>query len=93
MLTLTPEAVETINAAVSAQEGAGLRIAARERDGDQVHLGVAVVAGPEPTDEVVDEGCQVFVAEEVAPLLDHRTLDGSISADEGDTFRLLSAPE
>jgi Fe-S cluster assembly iron-binding protein IscA len=76
MLTLTEGATEVIHGLVGERPGAGLRIFPESSDGDQVQLGLSISDGPEPTDEVVEQsGCQVFLDEQVAPLVDGRTLD------------------
>ncbi len=59
-------------------------------DADQIELGLAVTANPEPTDQVVDEqGSQVFLDLQVAPLLEDRTLDVEVSDDHEVAFKLL----
>ena len=50
MLTVTPDAAEAINALVSDQPGAGLRISSESIDGDQIRLGLSVTTTPAPTD-------------------------------------------
>jgi Fe-S cluster assembly iron-binding protein IscA len=83
MLTLTTDAVVAIRQLLSDQPGAGLRISRRSVNGSELELGLAVAAGPAPTDAVIDErGCQVFVADQVVPLLDGKTLDAEMTADQ-----------
>jgi iron-sulfur cluster assembly protein len=90
MLALTDDAVMAITTVVSDHSGAGLRIVAREADGQRVRLGLALADEPEPTDQVLEEqGTLVFLAEDVAPLLDERTLDGSIAEGEPPTFWIV----
>lgn len=81
MLTLTEGAAQAIQGLVGDRPGAGLRIFSQQPVGDQLQLGLTISEGPEPTDEVVEQsGCQVFLDEQVAPLIDGRTLDAE-SAD------------
>jgi Fe-S cluster assembly iron-binding protein IscA len=76
MLTLTEGATQAIHDLVGERPGAGLRIFSQNSDSDQLQLGLSISGGPEPTDEVVEqEGCHVFLDEQVAPLVDGRTLD------------------
>ncbi len=76
MLTLTDGATQAIQELVGEREGAGLRIFAQNPDSDQLQLGLSISEAPEPTDEVVEQsGCQVFLDEQIAPLVDGRTLD------------------
>ena len=50
----------------------------------------AVAKTPLGTDQIIeDEGSQVFLDEEVAPLLDGRTLDARITDDQQVAFTLL----
>ena len=77
MLTLTDGATQAIQGLVGGRPGAGLRIFSRPTsDSNDLELGLSVADGPEPTDEVVEQsGAQVFLDEQVAPLVDGRTLD------------------
>jgi Fe-S cluster assembly iron-binding protein IscA len=76
MLTLTEDATQAIQGLVGDRSGAGLRIFSKDSNGDELQLGLAISDGPEPTDRVVEQsGCHVFLDEQVAPLLDGRTLD------------------
>ena len=76
MLNLTDGATEAINGLVAERPGAGLRIFPQQSDDDDLRLGLAISASPEPTDEVVEQaGCHVFLDQQVAPLIDGRTLD------------------
>jgi Fe-S cluster assembly iron-binding protein IscA len=78
MLTLTDGATQAIKGLVGDREGAGLRIFPGQSDNDELRLGVSISDAPEPTDEVVEQsGCQVFLDEQVAPLVDGRTLDAA----------------
>ena len=90
MLALTDAAVVAIATVVSDRPGAGIRIVARHTDDDRVRLRLDIATEPEPTDQVLEEqGTLVFLAEEVASLLDERTLDGSIAEGEPPTFWIL----
>lgn len=90
MLAVTTEAAHAIQDLVGGNPQAGLRISAQAHDGNEVQLGLAVTEHPDPTDEVVHhEGSQVFVDQEVAPLLDGRTLDAKPTADQKLAFTLL----
>jgi Fe-S cluster assembly iron-binding protein IscA len=90
MLTLTAEAAQAINSLVANQPGAGLRISSQSEDGNQVQLGLTVTDRPAPSDQVIEEqGTQVFLDEEVVPLLDNKTLDARITDDQEVAFRLL----
>jgi iron-sulfur cluster assembly protein len=90
MLTLTPDAAHVIQDLVSDHPGAGLRISSKPVDTDRIELGLAVTASPEPTDQIVNEqGSQVFLDLEVAPLLEDRTLDVDVSDDREVAFKLL----
>jgi iron-sulfur cluster assembly protein len=76
MLTLTEGATEVIHGLVGEREGAGLRIFPESFDLNQLRLGLSVSDSPEPTDEVIEQsGCQVFLDQQVALLVDGRTLD------------------
>jgi len=76
MLTLTEGATEAIQGLVGDRPGAGLRIFPHASDSGEVHLALSVTDGPQPTDEVVEQsGCNVFLDEQVAPIVDGRTLD------------------
>jgi Fe-S cluster assembly iron-binding protein IscA len=92
MLTLTNDAAVAIQHLVSDQPGAGLRISPQSVDGSELQLGLSVVVGPAATDEVIDEqGCRVFVDEQVTPLLDGKTLDVQTTVDErGVAFTISS---
>jgi Fe-S cluster assembly iron-binding protein IscA len=78
MLTLTEGATQAIKGLVGNQEGAGLRIFRGQSDSEDMQLGLSISDAPEPTDEVVEQsGCQVFLDQQVAPLVDGQTLDAS----------------
>ena len=76
MLLLTDDATQAIQELVGERPGAGLRIFSQHSDSAQLQFGLSISDGPEPTDEVVEQaGCHVFLDEQVAPLVDGRTLD------------------
>lgn len=87
MLNLTDSATQAIQGLVGNQPGAGLRIFPQQSDReDELRFGLSVCDGPERTDEVVEQsGCQVFLDQQVAPLVDGRTLDAVPT--EGDRFQ------
>lgn len=90
MLTLTPDAAHVIQDLVSDHPGAGLRISSNPVDTDRIELGLAVTASPEPTDQIIDEqGSQVFLDLQVAPLLEDKTLDVEVSDDREVAFKLV----
>jgi Fe-S cluster assembly iron-binding protein IscA len=90
MFTLTAEAAEAINNLVANQPSAGLRISSQSEDGDRIQLGLSLTDQPAPSDQVIEEqGTHVFLAEDVAPLLDGKTLDARITDDQEVSFRLL----
>jgi Fe-S cluster assembly iron-binding protein IscA len=93
MLTLTEGALQAIHGLVGDRPGAGLRLSSRESisDNDRVRLDLSISDAPEATDEVVEQGgCQVFLAEQVAPLVDGRTLDAHPAGDNRVEFVFLS---
>lgn len=89
MLTLTEGATEAIHGLVGDRPGAGLRIFPRAVENGEMELALSVSDNPEPTDEVVQQsGCQVFLDQQVAPLVDGRTLDAVRSEEEQYRFAL-----
>lgn len=91
MLTLTEDATQAIQGLVGERPGAGLRIFSDQTDGSQLRLGLSVSEGPEPTDEVVEQsGCHVFLDEQVAPLVDGRTLDARSVEGQGIEFAFVA---
>jgi Fe-S cluster assembly iron-binding protein IscA len=90
VLTLTTQAAQAIQGLVADHPGAGLRISSRSTDGNQVQLGLELSGRPAPTDEVIEEqGSHVFLDEQVAPLLDGRTLDARVTDEQEVAFTLL----
>jgi Fe-S cluster assembly iron-binding protein IscA len=87
MLTLTDRATEAIQGLIGSRLGAGLRIFPRSPDSTELEHALSIAEGPQPTDEVVEQsGCHVFLDEQVAPLVDGRTLDAH-TVNEGQRFR------
>lgn len=89
MLTLTPTAEsairEIIDTAPIGDDG-GLRISADPGSDGQVGFRLALVEGPEPLDQVVEDvAVPVFLEPEAAPLLDDGVLDATVE-DERVTF-------
>lgn len=91
MLTLTEGATQAIQGLVGDRPDAGLRIFSEDIDSNQVTLGLSVADRPEPTDEVVSQaGCQVFIDQQVAPLMDGRTLDATPTEGQQVQFSLVT---
>jgi Fe-S cluster assembly iron-binding protein IscA len=82
MLTLSPQAVEAVDALLhnpGIPDEAGLRIAANPSS--ELELGIA--AEPAPDDQVIEEGeARVFVAATVAPLLDDARLEAQTEGNQ-----------
>jgi iron-sulfur cluster assembly protein len=83
MLTLTPSAVQAVDALLHSSpeipEDAGLRIGAASDS----QLAVELVTGPEPGDQVIEEGgARVFVEAGVAPLVNGAELDAHLDGDQ-----------
>jgi Fe-S cluster assembly iron-binding protein IscA len=78
MPTLTEDATEAIKELVGDRQGAGLQIFPGQTENEELQLGLSISDAPEPTDEVIEQwGCQVFLDQQVAPLLNGRTLDAA----------------
>jgi Fe-S cluster assembly iron-binding protein IscA len=83
MLTVTPAAAAAVSAILESTdlpEGAGLRVQlGTDADGERA-IGIAVVPEPEPGDERVPAATEddLFLAPELAGLLDHHVLDAEI---------------
>ena len=90
MLTLTPSAVEAVDALLQnpgVPDEAGLRIAATAAS----ELELGIVAGPAPDDQVIEEGdARVFVDATVAPMLDDARLEAQT---EGNQVAFALAPQ
>jgi iron-sulfur cluster assembly protein len=84
MLTISPAASEAIKGLVAASdlpENAGVRISGRAEGSGMLDLSLA--PGAAEADAVVEErGATVFVADQVAPLLDDKTLDAHTEGDQ-----------
>lgn len=81
MLTLSPSAVEAVDALLGSPQvpdDAGLRIGT---EGDSLTLGIA--AEPAPDDQVIEEGgARVFVGSDAAPMLDNAQLEAGMQDDQ-----------
>lgn len=84
-LSLTTDAAHAISTIVADRPGAGLRISPRAANGSEIQLGLTLTEEPSPTDAVIEQdGSLVFLDENVAPMLEDKTLD--IEGTEGDAF-------
>jgi iron-sulfur cluster assembly protein len=85
MLTLSPSAVEAVDALLHSPEvpeEAGLRIAATE-DTPEPALSVQIAPEPDPEDQVIEEGgARVFVDATAAALLDDAQLEAQAQGDQ-----------
>ena len=95
MLTITENAEQALDAVAAAEnvpEGAGVRISQGVGANGQPAVGLALVPGPQPGDAVVDDAnVPVFVAAEVADMLDDKILDAQVQGEEI-AFRLAEQP-
>ena len=95
MLVLTNDAATIIRAIVDQSQvpdEGGLRIAARELDGDEATLELSVADEPDTLDEVIDqEGAHVFLEPVAAEALSDKVLDASVD-DGGVRFTLSPQP-
>ena len=95
MLTITENAEHALDAVVAAEdapEGAGVRISQGVGADGQPAVGLALAPAPEPGDAVVDDAnVPVFLASEVADLLDDKILDAEVDGDQI-AFRLGEQP-
>jgi iron-sulfur cluster assembly protein len=95
VLVLTHDAATIIRGIVDQSEApdeAGLRIAAREVQGDEATLELSVAEQPDELDEVVEqEGVQVFLEPLAAEALSDKVLDASVD-DGGVRFTLTPQP-
>jgi iron-sulfur cluster assembly protein len=86
VLTITEKAEEALDAVVAAEnapEGAGVRISQGVGADGQPAVGLALAAAPEPGDAVVDDASvPLFLAPEVAGLLDDKVLDAQVEGDQ-----------
>lgn len=95
MLTITENAEQALDAVVAAgnaPEGAGVRISQQVGADGQPAVGLALTEAPVPGDAVVDDASvPVFLAPEVADLLDDKILDAQVEGDQI-AFRLGEQP-
>jgi Fe-S cluster assembly iron-binding protein IscA len=87
MLTVTPAAaaaVATLLENPDLPEGASVRLQRGVDAGGGSAIGIAVVSGPEPDDEPVPavEDRDVFLAPDVAELLDDQVLDAEVAEEQ-----------
>ena len=85
MLTITSDAEQALDSVVSAEnvpEGAGVRISQGVSPDGQPAIGLSLASGPEAGDQVVeDTNVPVFLAPDVAELLDDKVLDAQVDGD------------
>jgi iron-sulfur cluster assembly protein len=95
VLTFTENAEHALDAVVAAEnppEGAGVRISQGVGADGQPAVGLSLAPAPEPGDAVVeDANVPVFVAAEVADLLDDKVLDAQVDGDQI-AFRIGEQP-
>jgi iron-sulfur cluster assembly protein len=95
LLTITEnaeQALDAVAAAENAPEGAGVRISQGVGADGQPAVGLALVPGPQPGDAVVDQAnTPVFLAAEVAEMMDDKILDARVEGDQI-AFRLAEQP-
>jgi Fe-S cluster assembly iron-binding protein IscA len=95
VLTLTPTAESAIRALIATSpvgDEGGLRISADPGSDGQVGFRLALVEGPEPLDEIVEDAAvPVYLEQEAAPLLDEGLLDATVE-DERVTFTVGPKP-
>ena len=91
MLTISPATSEVIKGLVTASdlpEGAGIRISGHS-EAPAVQLELTLASAAAEDDQLVEqEGANLFVANQVAPLLDDKTLDAQTEGEQV-AFRLL----
>ncbi len=83
MLTLTPTAAAAVRKLVANTEvdddTGGLRISPSDADAHEGTLALALVNGPETTDDEIDaNGAHVFLEPSVAEILGDRVLDATL---------------
>ena len=77
------EAIKQIVSSAQIPDEGGIRISAEPIDSKNVRLDVSLAMSPEPGDGIVEQkGANVFVEEDVAPILDDKILDASIEGDQ-----------
>jgi iron-sulfur cluster assembly protein len=86
VLTITRDAEQALDAVIAAgdgADGAGVRISQGVGADGQPAIGLSVALAPEAGDEVVeDANVPVFVAADVAGLLDDKVLDAHVDGDQ-----------
>jgi iron-sulfur cluster assembly protein len=86
LLTITENAEQALDAVAAAgnvPDGAGVRISQGVGADGQPAVGLALVAAPEPGDAVVEEAnVPVFVAADVADLLEDKVLDAELQGEQ-----------
>lgn len=86
MLAISHDAAQAIKQVVSSaqmSDEGGIRISGEPVGDDSMRIGLALATNPEPGDAIVaQEGVHVFVDQTVAPLLDDKTLDAGVQADQ-----------
>jgi Fe-S cluster assembly iron-binding protein IscA len=96
LLSLTDtaaEAVRQLTAGSGLEPDPGLRISPGEPTPTGTPLEITLAAGPESSDQTVEEGgATVYVEEDVAEFLDDKVLDASVEAGQV-RFRLQGAGE
>jgi iron-sulfur cluster assembly protein len=85
MLMLTPTAAAAVRKLVADTEvdddTGGLRISPSDADAHEGALALALVNGPEATDDEIDaNGAHVFLEPSVAEILDDRVLDATVDS-------------
>lgn len=87
MLTLTPAAVAAVSTLLQnpdLPEGAGLRLERGTDESGDTLIGIAIVDEPEPDDEqaLAPPEAGVFLASDLAEMLDDQVLDAEIQGDD-----------
>jgi iron-sulfur cluster assembly protein len=86
LLTITENAehaLDAVAAAENAPEGAGVRLSQGLGANGQPAVGLALVPGPQPGDAIVDSAnTPVFLAADVAELLEDKILDAQMEGDQ-----------
>jgi iron-sulfur cluster assembly protein len=95
VLTITANADQALEAVVStedAPEGAGVRISQAVGADGQPAMGMSLAPAPEQGDQVVeDASVPVFLAPEVADVLDDKVLDAQVEGDRV-AFQIAEQP-
>src|SRR5919109_3195297 len=95
MLTVSREAAQAITGLVSqpgVPEGSGLKMSPRTEPGEPTAIEVSLAESPTESDQVIEEqGAQVFVDNELAPVLDDKMLDATVE-EERVNFTLVKQP-